>query len=141
LIQVLLALCAIGLGVWVGLPYLDTAAHRAQTLDDVKRTVTPEPPPAVKKITVYQSVGPKGEPVFTDARNDKGQGKPVVVDNSKGNTFQSPHKPEAEGSDHLVHGHYGKGNDPIAKMQREQLKFQQNGHDLRQAQIERVIGE
>jgi hypothetical protein len=137
---VVLAVCAIGLGLWVGLPYVDTAAHRAETLDDVKRTVTPVPPPP-KKITVYQSVGPKGEAVFSDARNDKGQGKPVVVDNSKGNTFHSPHKPEADDSDHLVHGHYGKGNDPIAKMQREQLQSQQQGHDLKQAQMERVIGE
>ncbi len=140
MIRVILAVCVIGLGLWVGLPYVNTAAHRADTLAGVQRSIRPTSPPP-KQITVYQSVGAKGEPVFSDARGSQPQGKPIVIDNNKGNTFRAPHQPDQDDQDHLTHKHYGKGSDPIAKMQREQLQFQQQGHDLKQAQIERVIGE
>jgi len=131
---------------WASLPYVDSAAHRAESLAAFKHTVLREPE-TPRTVTVYQSTGSKGEAVFADARHDQGRGQARVVDNSKGSTFHT----EAVIHDEDSHGvaaqgagssrHYGQGNDPIAKMQRDQLQFQQRAAELKQKQMDRVIGE
>ncbi len=132
---------------WVALPYVDSAAHRTESLAALKHKVLGEPE-TPRTVTVYQSKGSKGETVFSDAHHDQGRGQALVVDNSKGNTFHAPvpaaHDDDGQGT--ATHGvgssqHYAQGNDPIAKMQRDQLKFQQQAGIIKEKQMDRVIGD
>ena len=139
---------------WAALPYLDTAAHRAESLAALKHKVLGEPE-TPRTVTVYQSTGSKGEAVFSDAHHDQGRGLARVVDNSKGSTFHAPvsvvHDEESLRSNQGVNQssnqgvgssqHYAQGNDPIAKMQREQLKFQQRAAEIKQKQMDQIIGD
>jgi len=148
-------------GGWVALPYVDTPLHRAESLAALKRTVnlSPEPPHIT---TVYQSTGSKGEVAFSDAHHDQGRGQARIVDNSKGNSFhtvlpQSVDEPPQGGIRQSTvqqsgtgksgatgvgsSPHYAQGNDPIAKLQREQLKFQLQAADLKKKQMDQIIGD
>ena len=129
------------------MPYVDNAAHRAEALAAFKHKVLREPE-TPRTVTVYQSTGSKGEAVFADARHDQGRGQARVVDNSKGSSFHiaMPANHDEDGQAVVPQGagssrHYGQGNDPIAKMQRDQLQFQQRAAELKQKQMDRVIGE
>lgn len=146
LIRLVAVATVVVVAVWTAIPYLDSPEHRADSMAALKRSVTHEPD-APRKITVYQSTGTKGEAVFADARHDQGRGQAVVVDNSKGSSFHGAvpvgHDDAEQGSHQGVGSskNYGQGKDPIAKMQREQLKFQQQAADLKQKQMDRIIGE
>ncbi len=132
-------------GGWLALPYVDTSLHRAESLAAFKRVANLSPE-SQHITTVYQSTGSKGEVVFSDAHHDQGRGQARIVDNSKGNSFHAilPEHTDEQvqngmagvGSSH----HYGQGKDPIAKLQREQLHFYQQAADIRQKQMDMIIG-